>query len=78
MSPVREVSLDMGEVHNLSLSILEFLEDEGVINDMALAGVALTLVRLANPLTALPAEQEVRFTAEIIQMVQLLQGGTIQ
>lgn len=66
----------MAEVHNLSLELLELLEDEGVTHDLALAAVGLTLVRVANPLTALSAEQEVSYTQNIIQMVQM-QGETL-
>jgi hypothetical protein len=72
----QSVQLDMAEVHDLSLRLLEVFEDEGVTHDMALAAAALTLVRLANPLEALPGDKEILYTQNIISMVQM-QGGVV-
>lgn len=66
----------MGEVHDLSLFLLEFLEEQNIEHDLAIAAVALTVVRLAHPLERLSAESEIAFTQEIIQMSQM-QGGSV-
>lgn len=64
----------MAEVHNLSLFLLEAIEEERVSGDLALAACALTLVRLAHPYEPLSKEDEMSFTSELVSMVQL-QGG---
>lgn len=75
--PARQVSLEMGQVHDLSLFLLEWLEDQRIDSDLAMAGVALTLVRLAHPLEPLPMDKEILYTQELIQLSQA-QGATLQ
>jgi hypothetical protein len=67
--------MEMGEVHSLSLLILECLENERIEVNMALAAVALTLVRLASPI---PVSQpdEVTRTQDVISFSQTL-GGSV-
>lgn len=65
----------MGDVHNISLSLLDFLTDEAVgSHDLMLAAVALTLVRLANPMDRLSAVEETNRTKDTISFVQMIGG----
>lgn len=72
----REVSLEMGEVSDLSLFLIECLEDNKVSLDMALASLALTLARLSNPFERLTQEQEIKLTTDLMSFMQM-NGGTV-
>lgn len=61
-------------MHNLSLALLELVEEERVDGDLALAAMALTLVRLAHPYEKLDKDDEMAYTSELVSMAQL-QGG---
>lgn len=67
----------MGEVHDLSLFLLEWLEGQGISGDLALAATALTLVRLASPMQTLDAEVEVKNTQDVISFVQMSSDGRV-
>jgi hypothetical protein len=56
-----EVSLDMGEVHNLSLFIMECLEGNREPLDMSLAALALSFVRLSHPFERLTMKDLMEF-----------------
>jgi hypothetical protein len=65
------VSLDMGEVHNLSLILIEVLEDNNVPVNLATAAVALTLSRVANHGVTLSMEREMKNTQDLIAVAQI-------
>lgn len=69
--PLRKVSLDMSGVHNLSLELLELLEDARVDSDLAVASCALTLVRLCSPMRQLSIDEEIKQTTDLIGFSQM-------
>ena len=63
--------MDMAEVHNLSLVLIEVLEDNNVSVNMATAACALTLSRMANHGTRMSMEREIKNTQDLISFAQI-------
>lgn len=68
--PINKVLIPMGEVYDLSLVLIEFLEEEEYRRDVAAAACALTLARLVCP-TVLEEDQEVKLTQDLITFAMI-------
>jgi hypothetical protein len=77
MDGFKPVSLDMAEVHNLSLVLIELLEDNQVQVNLAVAAAALTLSRLANHGNPLDMQREIKNTQDLIAFAQIGPGGAV-
>lgn len=60
----------MGEVHDLSLDLLQTLEEEGVTIGLGVAGLALSIGRLLSQ-AVLEEKDEVKFTQDLLEWASM-------
>lgn len=65
---MNRASYDLTEVHDLSVEILEFLEDQDITVGLAVASLALSLGRLMNPRQGpLSEAEEINYTQNLME-----------
>lgn len=78
MEVLHLTSFDREEVEDISLGILEELEEQGIDKPLAQVSIALTLGRLLSPAQPLDHDEGVAFVKGIIEWAKLYfaDGGT--